>query len=307
MAVHAGPSMNSDNTKMSTRDSKGIDSDSRVLSVGECIKNKATSIEHNQKKSVDLTNATNANLRRKSTTDLSIPRIRVQDFGTTAPLLRSVSEGVYKADEKGNKLERAGPLTESTRRYSVLISGGTLSKQAPYVDRVKPELVKNDISGSPPSKMDRLQHSDSVDQSRDAITVPAPGHGRHLRSRKELFAFQQDLLLPRYRKLAGISENVSGNASVNTSGQSIGGKGGPPDPEESNGTKKSGATQRTEEVFEKVRLIIQGPTKVKQIIKPTSGKRRQAMPIYLKSGLPCGYVDPSSKCDAWLDANDFNE
>ncbi|XP_072172642.1 uncharacterized protein [Diadema setosum] len=243
-----------------------------------------------------------------SATDTRVGTLKVQDFGTTAPLLRSVSEGVYKADNKGNKLERAGPLTESTRRYSVLISGGTLSKQAPYMDRVKPELVKTDVSEIPPSKMDRLQHSDSVDQSRDATTVPAPGHGRHLRSRKELFAFQQDLLLPRYRKLAGISENVSGNASVNTSGQSIGGKGGSPDPEESNGTQRLGANQRTEEVFEKVRLIIRGPTKeAPKKDSQNNGKRRQAMPIYLKSGLPCGYVDPSSKCDAWLDANDFNE
>ncbi|XP_054764783.2 uncharacterized protein LOC129271460 [Lytechinus pictus] len=219
-----------------------------------------------------------------------------------------------------NKDRREYDSTNGTKhRYSVLLKGGTSATKAPYVARVGSETIgQNTVSKSDDDRHaddahsclqrtstddaatkdgeDRLQKPTTAPRKREGVSSPSRRRGRHLRSHKELFAFQQDLLLPRYRKLAGIS---GGDADV------------PPNDRRSADESQGGGafTRRSDarEVFEKVRLIIKGPEKVETVTKPTDRKVPQMMPIYLKSGLPCGYVDSSSKCDAWLDSNDFDD
>ncbi|XP_041475405.1 uncharacterized protein LOC121423922 [Lytechinus variegatus] len=200
-------------------------------------------------------------------------------------------------------------------RYSVLLKGGTSETKAPYVARIGSETIGQNTSTVSKSDdvrsrfqrtstddaatkdgEDHLQKPTTAPRKREGVSSPSRRRGRHLRSHKELFAFQQDLLLPRYRKLAGIS---GGDAEV------------PPNDRRSADESQGGGTHTrrsdAREVFEKVRLIIKGPEKVETVTKPTDRKVPQMMPIYLKSGLPCGYVDSSSKCDAWLDSNDFDD
>lgn len=237
---------------------------------------------------------------------------------------KEIENHVSTKHAEDGKLTETGPVVATRGRYSVLLNGGTLTTNAPYVDRIEGDTINTTAtrSGSvrQPKDADIRQRKTTSDNSsgrdrgrraqkstttahRKLESVPSPSRrrGRHLRSHKELFAFQQDLLLPRYRKLAGINGNDV-DETMKTEHEPE-----KPPGEEHQGDGRNNRRSDAREVFEKVRLIIKGPEKVETAPKPTEHKVRQMMPIYLKSGLPCGYVDSSSKCDAWLYSNDFDD
>lgn len=205
---------------------------------------------------------------------LSVPDIIYPSQSSETRL--NVKEADSSSSNKDGK--ETGPAILTRRRYSVLLNGGTLATNAPYVDRIESKAIglnqtpkgetnhqRKDLDSdlqntttdsvtAAKGRKDLLQKPTTVPLKRESVHSPSRRRGRHLRSHKELFAFQQDLLLPRYRKLAGISGNDADDAMPQNEERSADAK-----------TRRSDAR----EVFEKVRLIIKGPDKVETVTKPT--------------------------------------